>query len=127
MKLLAVLGITLAAFAAPTTARADKALEKNGAWDCKKDPVAHIGNGAGKYRFTGPCKLISVGGGENTLTIESVDTLDVGGAKNKITVGTVGTIDVGGADNTITWKKAKAGDKPILKGQPDKNTITQGK
>ena len=80
-----------------------------------------------KYRFTGPCKLISVGGGENTLTIESVDTLDVGGAKNKITVGTVGTIDVGGADNTITWKKAKAGDKPILKGQPDKNTITQGK
>lgn len=127
MKLLAALGITLAAFAAPITARADKALEKSGAWDCKKDPVAHIDNGAGKYRFIGPCKLISVGGGENTLTIESVDTLDVGGAENKITVGTVGTIDVGGADNTITWKKAKTGDKPILKGQPDKNTITQGK
>lgn len=126
MKLLAVL-ITLVGFAAPVTARADKALARSGTWDCKKDPVVHIGNGDGKYRFTGPCKLISVGGGENTLTIEAVDTLEVGGAENKITVGTVGTIDVGGADNTITWKKAKTGDRPVLKGQPDKNTITQGK
>ena len=126
MKLLVVVLLTLVAFGAPT-ASADKALEKSGAWDCKKDPVVHIGNGAGKYRFTGPCQLISVDGGENTLTIESVDTLEVGGAENKITVGTVGTIDVGGADNTITWKKAKSGDKPTLRGQPDKNKVTQGK
>jgi hypothetical protein len=126
MKLIVASLVTLAAFA-PFTARADKALEKSGGWDCKKDPVVHIDNGAGKYRFTGPCKLISVGGGENTLTIEAVDMLEVGGAENKITVGTVGTIDVGGADNTITWKKAKTGDRPVMKGQPDKNTITQGK
>jgi hypothetical protein len=89
--------------------------------------VVHIGNGRGKYTFTGACKTISVGGGSNTLAIESVETLDVGGAKNTITVGTVGTIDVGGSDNKITWKKATSGDKPTLKGQPDKNTVTQGK
>ena len=119
--------VTLVIALAPLAAHADKNLEKSGAWDCKKDPVAFIGNGAGKYTFTGPCKTISVGGGENTLAIESVDTLDVGGAENTITVGTVGTINVGGADNTITWKKAKTGDKPAFKGQPDKNKISQAK
>src|ERR1043166_5489420 len=127
MKLLAAVLIAFVPVAAPVAARADKSLEKSGAWDCKKDPVVNIDNGAGKYRFTGPCKLISVGGGENTLTIESVETLDVGGAENTITVGTVGTIDVGGSDHTITWNKARSGDKPVFKGQPDKNKISQGK
>ena len=111
----------------PAVAFADKDLAKSGAWDCKKDPVVKIGNGKGKYTFKGECKLISLGGGENTLTIESVDTLQIGSGKNVITVGTVDTIDVAGADNKITWKKAKTGDAPTLKGQPDKNTITQAK
>lgn len=119
--------LSLALFGAPSVAHADKNLEKGSSWNCKKDPVVHIGNGDGKYTFTGACKVISVGGGGNTLTIESVDLLDVGGAENTITVGTVGTIDVGGADNKITWKKAKTGDKPTLKGQPDKNTLSQAK
>ena len=109
----------------PVVASADKDLEKSGVWDCKKDPVVSIGNGDGKYTFKGKCKTISVAGGENKLTIESVDTLDVAGAENTITVGTVDVIDVGGSDNKITWKKAKSGDKPTLKGQPDKNTVTQ--
>jgi hypothetical protein len=111
----------------PAFAHADKDLERSGTWDCKKDPVAHIGNGAGKYTFIGNCKMIEVGGGKNTITIASVETLDVGGAGNTINVGTVGTIDVGGDGNKITWKKAKTGDKPILKGQPERNTIAQGK
>ena len=119
--------VWLLVFVAPGIAIADKSLDEEGAWDCKKDPVVSIGNGAGKYTFKGACKRISVGGGENKITIESVDTLDVGGAENTITVGTVGTIDVGGADNKITWKKAKTGDKPTIKGQPDKNKITQKK
>ena len=117
----------LAALLVPTAARADKSLDKSGAWDCAKDPVVHIGNGAGKYTFKGTCTTIDVGGGMNTLTIEAVGTLSVGGAKNTITVGTVDTIDVGGSGNTITWKKAKSGDKPTMKGQPDKNTITKAK
>ena len=108
-------------------ASADKDLAKSGTWDCKKDPVVLIANGDGKYKFKGACKKITVAGGENTLTIETVDTLDVPGAENKITVGTVDTISVAGADNTITWKKAKSGDKPTLKGQPDMNKISQGK
>jgi hypothetical protein len=123
MKRIAILLLVLA----PGLAAADKSLDKGTAWDCKKDPVVSIGNGKGKYTFKGACTSISVGGGENTLTIEAVDTLQVGGGKNTITVGTVDTIDVGGAGNTITWKKAKSGDKPTMKGQPDKNTITQAK
>lgn len=119
--------VWLLLFVAPAVATADKALDKTGVWDCKKDPVVSIGNGAGSYTFKGACKTISVGGGENSITIESVDVLDVGGAENTIVVGTVGTIDVGGADNKIVWKKAKTGDKPTIKGQPDKNTITQKK
>ena len=127
MKTLVALVVVLVPALVPTLAHADKNLEKGSAWNCKKDPVVHIGNGRGKYTFTGECKSISVGGGQNTLAIESVDVLDVGGAMNTITVGTVDTIDVGGAANQITWKKAKAGDKPTLKGQPDKNTISQAK
>ena len=119
--------LLLAALLLPTAARADKSLDKGAAWDCAKDPVVHIGNGKGTYTFTGTCTTIEVGGGSNTLTIEAVDTLQVGGAKNTITVGTVATIDVGGSGNTITWKKAKSGDKPTMKGQPEKNTITQAK
>lgn len=111
----------------PGLAAADKSLDGSATWDCKKDPVASIGNGAGTYTFKGACKKISVGGGMNKLTIESVDILDVGGAENTITVGTVDTIDVGGSGNKITWKKAKTGDAPTFKGQPDKNTITQKK
>ena len=119
--------LLLTALLLPAAAHADKSLEKSGAWDCAKDPVVHIGNGAGKYTFKGTCTTIDVGGGMNTLTIEAVDTLSVGGASNTITVTTVGTIDVGGSGNKITWKKAKSGDKPTMKGQPDKNTISQAK
>jgi hypothetical protein len=125
-----------------TPAFADKELAKGTTWDCKKDPVVSIGNGAGKYTFKGACKKISIGGGSNKVTIASVETLDVGGgmntinvttvdalvvggAGNKITAGTVDTIDVGGASNEITWKKAKTGDKPNIKGQPDMNKISQ--
>ncbi len=104
-----------------------KKLAKGGAIDCAKDPHVSIGNGMGTYTFKGTCASISVGGGMNTLTIESVDVLDVGGAKNTITVDTIGTVKVTGAMNTIAWKKAKTGDKPTLKGQPDKNTITLSK
>lgn len=111
----------------PALAHADKDLEKGSAWNCKKDPVVHIVNGDGKYTFTGECKTISVSGGENTLTIASVETLEVDGAENTITVGTVGTINAAGNDNKITWKKALTGDKPTIKGSGEKNTITQAK
>jgi len=136
--------VSLLLIATPALASADTNLQKGTTWDCKKDPVVSIPNGGGKYKLTGPCSAINLGGGKNTLDIESVDSLNVGGgsntitvatadsvnvagAKNTITIGTVGTINVAGSSNTITWKKAKTGDKPAMKGQPDKNTITQGK
>jgi len=121
-----------------------KADPKATAIDCKKKPNWSTGDGDGSYRFTGPCKKISVGGGENRLWIQSAETvdlggggnkvfaesinlLDIGGSENSVAVGTVGTISVGGADNTVTWKKAKSGDKPTMKGQPQMNKIVQVK
>ena len=112
--------------------------------DCKKKPTWSTPNGGGSYKFTGPCKRISVSGGDNRLWIqsaetvdlpggenkvfaESIDSLAVAGSENEVVVGTVGTISIPGADNTITWKKAKSGDKPVLKGQPEKNKIVQVK
>ena len=112
---------------APGLATADKSLDKDGVWDCAKDPVVVIANGDGAYTFKGTCKKIVVAGGENKLTVESVDILEVAGAENKIDVNTVGTIIVGGADNKITWKKAATGTSPKIKGQPDKNKISQVK
>lgn len=109
----------------PSVATADRSLQRGGKWNCNKDPVVYINNGGGSYSFKGACERISINGGGNTLKIESVDVLDVSGSENTIKVGTVGTIDVGGAENTITWRKAKDGDAPALRGQPDKNTIVQ--
>src|SRR6185369_13590274 len=85
----------------PVVAYADKDLSKNGTWDCKKDATVHIANGSGKYTFKGKCKLISVGGGTNKLSIDSVETLDVGGGENNISAKTVATLTVGGAENQI--------------------------
>ena len=127
MKTIVSLIIALTPALTPALAHADKDLQKGSAWNCKKDPVVHIVNGDGKYTFTGECKTISVSGGENTLTIASVETLDVGGAENTITVGMVGTINVAGNDNKITWKKALTGDKPTTKGSGEKNMISQVK
>ena len=95
------------------------------AWNCAKKPTFHTGNGGGNHRFVGKCKKISVNGGDNALSIESVELLEVGGGENRISVGSVGTIDVGGSGNTIRWKKALQGTAPILKGQPEANTIVQ--
>lgn len=125
MRGLILLGVVLAA--SPAMADQVKKLDKGGTVDCAKTPSVSIGNGMGTYTFKGACTSISVGGGMNTLKIESVDTLDIGGAKNTITVDTIATLNVTGAMNTVTWKKAKTGDKPALKGQPDKNTIVQAK
>ncbi len=106
---------------------ADTTVDKNGTYDCKTDPVVRIGHARGNFVFTGECKSIDVPMGKNKVTIESVELLHVDGGANTIAVGAVGTINVNGADNKITWKKAKSGDKPTLKGDLGKNTITQDK
>ena len=72
-------------------------------------------------------QVYPINGGHNTLVVEAVASLEINGASNTITAASVDTIAINGADNKITWKKAKTGDAPTLKGQPDKNTITQAK
>lgn len=122
-----MLGVVLVA----TSAAADQIkitqLDKSATVDCAKDPNVSISNGMGTYNFKGACQRIFVGGGVNTLTIESVGSLDIRGAKNTVAVDTVGTITVTGVMNSVTWKKAKTGDKPTLKGQLNKNIIVQAK
>jgi Protein of unknown function (DUF3060) len=119
--------IIIALVLASASAFADKNLEEEGTWDCKKDPVVLIATGGGKYNFKGACTKITIAGGDNTLTVETLDLLEVPGGGNTITVATVGTIFVAGSENKITWKKAKTGSKPVIKGQPELNTVKQGK
>jgi hypothetical protein len=97
---------------APMTAHADKQFTrgKGTTWDCRKEPRVDIDHGLGTYRFTGKCATINVNGGENNLTIESVDALVVAGSKNTVTIGTVDTVSVTGGDNKITYQTAKSGN-----------------
>lgn len=104
--------IAIAPAIAPMTAGADKLFTtgQGTTWDCSKDPRVDIMHGLGTYTFTGKCATINVNGGENKLTIESVDTLTVNGSKNTITVGTVDTVSVTGGDNKVTYQTAKLGN-----------------
>lgn len=111
MKTGIALLIAIAPVIAPVTAGADKGIKsKTAAWDCGKDPVVNIIHGAGTYTFTGKCTTINLNGGENKLTIESVDTLNINGGKNTVAIGTAGTINVMGSDNKITYKAARSGN-----------------
>jgi Protein of unknown function (DUF3060) len=120
---------TLLLVLAPTLALADKTYTsgKGGAWDCAKDATVIINHGAGTYTFKGACKSITVNGGANKLTIESIETLNLNGAQNTVDIGEAGAISVVGSANTITWKKAKSGDKPDIKSVGTGNKIDQAK
>jgi hypothetical protein len=111
---------------APMTAQADKQFTKGKGttWDCRKDPRVDIDHGLGTYRFTGKCATINVKGGENKLTIESVDTLTVNGSKNTVAIGTVDTVSVTGSDNKVTYQTAKSG-KVTSNTVGTENTIDQ--
>jgi len=104
MKPLATLLIAIT----PLVAHADKTFTKGkgGTWDCNKDPVVDINHGKANYKLTGTCKTVNINGGQNTLSIESVESLNVTGAQNTITIGTVASVNVVGSENKITYKKA---------------------
>jgi hypothetical protein len=120
--------IAIAPVIASMTAHADKQFTKGkgAAWDCGKDPVVNINHGAGTYTFTGKCTSINVNGGDNKLTIESVDTLNINGGKNTVAIGTADTINVMGSDNKVTYKTAKSGSV-AANAVGSKNTIEQAK
>jgi len=111
MKTGIALLIAIAPVIAPVTARADKMFNqgKGTTWDCARDPVVNINHGGATYAFTGKCKTINVNGGDNKLTIESVDTINVTGGENTVAIGTAGTINVTGSDNKVTYKAARSG------------------
>jgi len=105
-----VIGLALAI--APSAFADKNYTGDSGEWDCSKDANVHIVTGSGKFTLTGACATISIEGGENTLTVESVDSLKIVGGSNVITAVTLGSVKIVGADNKISYKKAKAGDKP---------------
>jgi hypothetical protein len=96
-----------------------------GAHDCSKGSTASINDGAGRYKFVGPCTRISVNGGENTVVIESVKELVVDGSGNTVTVGSADKILVEGGDNKISYRKGISGAKPRISNSGEGNTVTQ--
>jgi hypothetical protein len=127
MKLLTLGALVLLV---PTAALADKSFttEKAATWDCTKDATVVINHGNGKYTFKGPCKDITVNGGHNTLTIETVTALTVNGSSNTITADSLDSATFTGSENKLTWKKSgSAGGKPEVTSLGQNNTITQGK
>lgn len=124
MKMLAALLLALT----PTLAHADKTIltGKGVMWDCATDPVVYINHGNGHYKLSGACKSITLNGGKNTLTIESVETLAVNGGFNTITIGILDSVSINGSDNKITYKAAKS-DKVKTDTLGADNTIEQRK
>jgi hypothetical protein len=112
---------------APSLALADKTFTtgKGATVDCAKDPEVNINHGKGAYTFKGACKAININGGENKLTIDSVEALNVNGGSNTIDVGAVDTININGAGNKITYKKAVKGDKPAVNTIGANNKVDQ--
>jgi hypothetical protein len=128
LKRAIVLVLAIAPAIAPMTAAADKLYNKGkgAAWDCTKDPVVNINQGGGTYTFTGKCRTINVNGGDNKLTVESVDTLNVNGGDNTVAIGTADTINVNGSDNKVTYKTAKSG-KVTARSPGGGNTVEQAR
>ena len=113
----------------PAIAFADKTFTKGTGetWDCATDAVVTIKTSKGTYGFHGECKRITVGGGKNAVSIESVGKLAVSGSDNLVDVEQVDAIVVGGARNKVTWKKAKTGDKPKVTPGSKSNHVAQAK
>src|SRR5687768_5246179 len=78
-------------------------VNKAGVVDCAKTPNVHIANGKLKLEFKGACAHVSIGGGKNEITAESIASLDVAGAENKITVTKLDALSIAGAKNQITY------------------------
>jgi hypothetical protein len=95
--------------------------------DCAKDPEVNINHGKGAYTFKGACKAININGGENKLTIESVEALNVNGGSNIVDIGAVDTININGASNKITYRKGVKGDKPAVNTVGANNKVDQTK
>lgn len=128
MKTGIALLIAIAPMIAPITAQADRQFikGKGTSWDCAKDPVVTINHGEGTYTFTGKCTTINVNGGDNKLTIESVDTINVNGGDNTVAIGTADKNNVNGSDNKVTYRTAKSG-KVRARSPGDGNTVEQVK
>jgi hypothetical protein len=100
--------------------------EKSATIDCNKDPNVSIQSGDGAFTLTGSCSKISVNGGQNKLTIESVKKLSINGAGNVVDVGTAEKIGIVGNDNVVTWKAGPAkGKKPTVGTVGTNNKVTQ--
>lgn len=113
----------------PAVAFADKTFSKGTGetWDCAKDAVVTIKTSKGTYGLHGECKRISISGGKNAISIETVAKLSVSGSGNSVEVEQVDAITVNGSSNTVTWKKAGTGDKPKVTIGNKSSKVTQAK
>jgi hypothetical protein len=95
--------------------------------DCAKDPVANVAGNENTITFTGTCKTITAAGNQNTLTIESVASLNVTGNQNTVTAVAVDAINALGNNNTVTWTKGVSGKKPKVASPGNGNKIGAAK
>lgn len=119
----AIAGIT-----SSSVVHADKVFRvgKGATWDCKQDPVVSIEHGKGTYTLKGSCKAVSLTGGNNHLTVESVESISITGAHNTVAIDAVDSISIVGSDNTVTYKAAVHGDAPSVSKIGANNAVSGG-
>jgi hypothetical protein len=110
----------------PSLALADQDIRaKTATIDCAKDPNVAITAGEGSYTLKGVCDKVSINGGQNTVTIESVKKLGINGSGNKVKVATAEKIAIVGSNNDVEWNKGPAGKKPTIGSVGENNKVTQ--
>lgn len=118
----------IAWIASSQIANADKVFRvgKGATWDCGKDPVVSILHGNATYTLRGSCTSVTLTGGNNTLTIDSVGAISITGAHNNVAIDTVDSIAIVGSDNTVSYKGAAHGDAPSVSKVGSNNNVSGG-
>lgn len=116
MKILALLLLATPAFADVSVIDNNKTITV----DCAKDPkVDLVGNNI-TLTLTGTCKTVNVTGNKETVK-GSATSVFVAGNENTVNIDTADTITVAGNKNTVTYKTGKVSN-------PGKNNkVTQVK
>ena len=113
----------------PAVASAEKSFtgDKEGTWDCGKDPEVSISTTNASFTVTGECKSISVTGNSIKLAIESVGELVLNGNRNTAATSKLGTVTINGNNNRASWKIAASGKKPSVHTNGKGNGVAKAK
>ncbi|MEV6013529.1 DUF3060 domain-containing protein [Streptomyces sp. NPDC051976] len=114
----------------PSSPTADAALTFSGndvtqTIDCSGRDVV-IDGSENTLMFKGTCGTVTVDGTDNSVAVNSVDTIQVRGKVNAVYLKTVGTIQTTDATNaTVDWVGGVGGNSPKMSGGGRLNTVEQ--